>query len=303
MYAVNLKRTPYWSDYQTNEQYFGLLSFDPGTKQSVCYVDGDNSEWKDADVVAERDNMQLSMKYDEKFIYFMVKKDGLNIDSDKLYIPLDITPKSGSSYYKDKNLLFDRAVDFIIEIEGKNNSRVRVQERYEVLRSNYSENVYEFNAYLKNNIPSKDSPRFTNIDMILQTATPLLYNNQQAPAEVFETGKLTYGNANPSDADFNSLADFMAGDGFVEIKLPWQLLNFSDPSLMTIHDDYYEHYGIEYIKADTIWAGLAEQNGSPRRAELKPFGLKGWNNHVTYHERLKSSYYVLQKIWRNQDED
>ena len=54
--------------------------------------------------------------------------------------------------------------------------------------------------------------------------------------------------------DFNSLADFMAGDGFVEIKLPWQLLNFSDPSLMTIHDDYYEHYGIEYIEIDEIWA-------------------------------------------------
>ena len=247
--------------------------------------------------------MQLSMKYDEKFIYFMVRKDGLNIDSDKIYIPLDITPKSGSSYYEEKKMLFDRAIDFIIELEGKQNSRVRVQERYEVLRSNYSENVYEFNTYLKNNIPSKDSPRFTDINMILQTATPLLYNNLQAPAEVFETGKLTYGNANPSDPDFNSLADFMAGDGFVEIKLPWQLLNFSDPSLMTIHDDYYEHYGIEYIEIDEMWAGLSADDNGARRAELRPFKLKGWNNEVTYHERLKSSYYVLQKRWRDQDED
>ncbi len=303
MYAVNLKRTPYWSDYQTNEQYFGLLSFDPGSEQSVCYVDGDASEWTDDDIVADRGDMKLSMKYDEKFVYFMVKKDGLNIDKDKIYIPLDITPKSGSSYYEEKNMLFDRAVDFIIELEGKQNSRVRVQERYEVLRSNYSENVYEFNAYLKDNIPSKDSPRFTNIDMILQTATPLIYNNMQAPAETFETGKLTYGNANPSSKDFNSLADFMAGDGFVEIKLPWQLLNFSDPSLMTIHDDYYEHYGIEYIEVSEIWAGLSSNGSEPRRAELKPFKLKKWENTVTYHERLKSSYYALQKYWRNQDED
>ena len=43
MHAVNLQRTPYWSDYQTNEQYFGLLSFDPGEEESVCYVDGDLS--------------------------------------------------------------------------------------------------------------------------------------------------------------------------------------------------------------------------------------------------------------------
>ena len=46
MYAVDLRRTPYWSDYQTNEQYFGLLSFDPGTEKSICYVDGDASECK-----------------------------------------------------------------------------------------------------------------------------------------------------------------------------------------------------------------------------------------------------------------
>lgn len=303
MYAVNLRRTPYWSDYQTNEQYFGLLSFDPGNEQSVCYVDGDDSDWENAEVVAERGDMKLCMQYDEKFIYFLVRKDGLDIDSDKLYIPLDITPKTGSSYYEEKNMLFDRAIDFIVELEGKNNSRLRVQERYEVLRSNYSENVYEFNTYLKNNIPSKDSPRFINIDMILQTATPLLYDNLQAPAEVFETGKLLYGNANPSSPDFNSLADFMAGDGFVEIKLPWQLLNFSDPSLMTIHDDYYDHFGIEYIETDRIWAGLSANDGGARRAELKPFELRGWENTVTCHERLKASYYVLQKRWRNQDED
>lgn len=301
MYAVNLKRDPYWSDYQTNEQYFGLLSFDPGKEESVCYVDGSDEEWTKDDLVAEYNGLQLSMKYDEKFIYFLVRKDGLSIDSDKIYIPIDTTPKSGSSYYEEKDMLFDRAADFVIQLEGKENSRVRVQERYEVLRSNYSENVYEFNAYLKKNIPAKDSPRFTDIDMILQTATPLIYNNLQAPAEVFETGKLTYGNANPSSPDFNSLADFMEGDGFVEIKLPWQLLNFSDPSRMTIHDDYYEHYGIEYIEINKMYVGVTDGSGG-ERAELKSVPLKGWENSVTYHERLKSSYYVLQKLWRDNNE-
>ena len=81
-------------------------------RDGVCYVDGDASEWTDDDIVADRGDMKLSMKYDEKFVYFMVKKDGLNIDKDKIYIPLDITPKSGSSYYEEKNMLFDRAVDF-----------------------------------------------------------------------------------------------------------------------------------------------------------------------------------------------
>ena len=43
MHAVDLENTPYWSDYQTNEQYFGLLAFDPGKEKSVSYTDGDLS--------------------------------------------------------------------------------------------------------------------------------------------------------------------------------------------------------------------------------------------------------------------
>jgi hypothetical protein len=114
---------------------------------------------------------------------------------------------------------------------------------------------------------------------------------------LFHTGLLTYGNANPSSQDFNSLADFMAGEGFVEIKLPWQLLNFMNPASMMIHDDYYEHYGVEKMEIDRIYIGLG--NGNEARIELHPKKMKGWDTKVTYHERLKESYYILQEYWKN----
>ena len=51
MYAVDLSRNIYWKDAQTNDQHFGLLAFDCGKKESVCYVDGDTSEWTDKDMM------------------------------------------------------------------------------------------------------------------------------------------------------------------------------------------------------------------------------------------------------------
>lgn len=298
MYAVDLTRTPYWSDYQTNEQYFGLLSFDPGKESSVCYVDGDVSEWNEEDVIAQNGDMSLSVKYDEKFIYFLVHKPNLDLTGDTLYIPLDITPKSGSYYCSDQSLLLDRAADFLIVVNGTENSRVLVQERYEVLRSTYAAEVYDEDAYEVGNVPDVDSPKFVPIDMILQTATALIYNNAQATAEVFETGKLKYGNANPESPDFDSLADYIANGDYIELKLPWQLLNFADPSRMNIHDDYYdENYGIEYIKIDQLYAGIVSAGSQKGRASLSPVTLEGWGNKVTYHERLKSSYYILQQLW------
>ena len=295
MHAVNLQRTPYWSDYQTNEQYFGLLSFDPGEEESVCYVDGDLSEWTEEDKLFDTGTRALSMKYDEKFIYLLAYEKGFANGQKTLYIPIDTTPKTGSTYCENFGLRFEDPVDFVLAIDGRDNSRLLVQERYEVLRAMFYHETHDADAYL--DPPDADTPLFKPIELMLQTATPLLTGNWQASSETYETGDLAYGNANPAAPDYDSLADFIFAGDYVELKLPWQLLNFSDPSRMTIHDDYYENYGVDYITIDTMYLGLTD-GAAQERTPLYPAALKGWGNTVSYHERLKPSYYILQKLWQ-----
>ena len=295
MHAVDLDNTPYWSDYQTNEQYFGLLTFDPGQEESVCYVDGDLSEWQPEDLVIENEDASVSIKYDEKFIYFLIQKEDFSLESDLLYLPIDITPKTGSTYCENYDLSFERASDFLIVIDGKENSRVLVQERYEVLRAMYYYETDGLDPYL--NTVDEDTPVFKPIELMLQTATPLLTGDWEATAETYETGRLRYGNANPTSADFDSLADFCATETGVELRIPWQLLNFANPSEMMIHDDYYEHYGVEYIQIDEMYVGISEK--TEERIPMAPCPLEGWGKKVTYHERLKESYYMLQDYWKN----
>ena len=117
-------------------------------------------------------------------------------------------------------------------------------------------------------------------------------------AEIYETGKLTYGNANPDSEEFNSLADFIIKDNIIEIKIPWGLLNFSDPSNMQIHDDYYEKYGVSNIKINSMYVGIGTGNQTIKMGQLK---LKGWGKNITYHERLKKSYYMVQEMWKGSD--
>lgn len=300
MYAVDLKRTPYWSDYQTNEQFFGLLSFDPGKEESICYVDGDVLDWEEKEIVKQTDTMTLSMKYDEKFIYFLIQKKNLKFSEDEIYLPFDITPKTGSNYCENYKLSYDREADFILVINGKDNSRLQVQERYEALRANYAQNVYGFDTYEKKNIPSADSTKFVDINMVLQISRQRIKNelqNQKDEMETFETGKLTYGNANPKSEDFNSLADFICKGENIELRLPWQILNFADPSKMEIHDDYYDgNYGVRYQNIKKIYVGIGD--AAEDSISLTEFRLRGWRNRVTYHERLKSSYYIMKDFWK-----
>lgn len=303
MHGVDLTKTPYWSDYQTNEQYFGLLSFDPGKEKSIAYVDGDLSEWGKEDIVIDNKTSSLSMKYDEKFIYLLAYKKGFT-GKEAVYIPIDTTQKTGSNYCANHNIKFQRDADFVVIIAGKDNSRVLVQERYEVMKSMFSHEIDGKDAYI--DPPDKKTPIFKEINLLLQTAilgrSGLLEEQNETdkkPMEAYETGLLTYGNANPESVDFNSLADFCFNGEYVEIKIPWQMLNFSNPSEMMIHDDYYEHYGVENMKLDKIYVGIGSEDNKGTRIKMNSKNLKGWGRKVTYHERLKKSYYEIQKLWTN----
>lgn len=300
LHSVDLKRNPYWSDYQTNEQFFGILTFDPGKEKSICYVDGDVSEWNKEDIVSRNENMELSVKYDEKYMYYLVKKKGLNIDNDKIYIPIDTTQKSGSNYCENYNLKFDKAADFLLVLDGKTNSRLLVQERYEVLRSTYAFEVYKYNTYETGHIPDRESSLFKNINLILHKKGITTARSDDVLALSYETGKLMYGNANPESDDFNSLADFCSKGDYIEIKIPWQMLNFGDPSNMMIHDDYYEKYGVEFMEIEEMYAGITQ--GGDERTKLDTIKLEKWGNKVTFHERLKESYYIMQKLWGGKSE-
>ncbi len=295
--AVDLENTPYWSDYQTNEQYFGLLTFEPGKEESVCYVDGNISEWGLEDMVMEGEGMTLSVKYDEKFIYFLVKKENFNQEKDTLFIPIDVTDKSGSVYCREYDVEFSRPCDFLIVIHGQKHSRVLVQERYEALRAAYGEEYYGTNPY--QNPPEPDSPHFERIylPLVLKEITA----GRKAAGIKYETGQLRFGNADPKSEDFDSLADFIFAGDYVEIRIPWQLINFSNPSRMMIHDDYYENYGIENLHIEKMYVGAGCFEKEKYKIILEPVSLDGWGEKVSYHERLKKSYYILQEYWTKRD--
>lgn len=294
--GVDLHRNAYWNDYQTNEQSFGIITFDPGEKESIVYVDGDTAEWAKVPAVYEENGITLKMQYDEKYLYFYAKSAGIS-QRQALYLPLDITPKSGAYQDRTNGLAFFRPVDFVIRIDGAENSEVFVQEYYDYLYANERREVWEEDAFI--NKPDKDSTKFNTIYQYLRGRIHLL-TGQATDPWIFPTGKLTQGNGNPSSADFNSLTDFYIKDDTVEIRLPWLLLNFSDPSTMKIHDDYYPNYGVEdlYIKSMYISALIGENQSANVFAEFK---LKGWGDHPSSHMRLKASYYSMQAAFAKED--
>lgn len=287
---VDITRTIFWSDVQTTNQGLGLLTFDPGKERSICYVDGETNEWSAKDVISENDDFALSVKYDEKYVYLYIQKKKA-VDG-PIYIPIDTTNKSGASASPTHGVNFDRGVDFLLVLNGTE-GELLVQEYYDVLRAVDGYELSNSNSYIKK--PEKDSNAFVKIRHLIEPYSSNIFSRNFKNPTLIDTGVFKFGNANPDATNYNSQADFYEVAGNIEVRIPWQILNFSDPSKMLIHDDYYENYGVDSYKIDEMYIGL----GTKGDIALHSVALKGWNEKVTYHERLKKSYDIVKSEWRS----
>ncbi len=287
-----------WSDAQTNEQFYGLLTFDPGWEQSVCYPDGDLSDWADAERAAGGGGFSVAVQQDEKYLYFLISKEGWRPGEQELLVALDVTPKSGAFSYGD--LSFSRAADFMLSIRDETDAALLVQEYYDTNLSIYA---WDSSAAILATPERKDNPVFCVAVMGSDSRHTYLGANGKAittDALTVETGKLVYGNGNPSAEEFNSLADYCFAGDTVEVRLAWQLLNFYDPPTAQVRDDYYEDYKIEGLPIRQIFLeGFCLERSGGNLVSATGWGayaLQTWKE-PTYHERLKQSYYIMQSAF------
>lgn len=295
-YSVMLTETYRWNDIQSKSTGYGLIGF----RSNEIYIDGDQSDWPSKQIIIHNDDIKLSAFYDEIGIYLFVEKEGLNRDQE-IFIPIDTTYKSGSKVYNDKGLSFERDADFILDLKG-NESKILVHSRYESLRENYLYQIMREDPFI--NYPNKDDDRFVNINMICKNKE--IVNSAMNDEEiyeskifkVYETGKLIEGNQNPNSKNSNSLADFQFGNSCVEIRIPWQLINFSNPFDLKIHDDYYENYGVEPLSVSEIYVGIGLDNNLI--IKMNAMKLKKIST-LNYNEYLKKSYYIIKESWRDKN--
>lgn len=288
-------RRPFWSNIQTSEQNFGLLAFDPGAKKSTCYIDGDLSDWAGVSPLLVGSTGKLSIKSDERYVYLLLQVEGLDFEKDILYIPIDTISGQGNLSFREQGLTFDKAADFVIVINGKDNSRILVDSYYDAFYYLYGEQYMMIDKIA--DIRTKNSGRFHPMRLCINYEMKVPPTGATVPFGSYETGKLTYGISNPSSDQYQSLADFYHSGDAIELRIPWQLLNVMDPSSRQIMDDLYLQQNIVNMNAGDFYFGLGRKKSAAEAPRIELSAPWSWDSWIlpTYHERLKPAYYVLQK--------
>lgn len=294
----NPDRRPFWSNAQTSEQQYGLLSFDT----HKVLVDGYVKEWEKTPLYEQG----LYVDHDERYLYVR-----LDVDSQQKGFPVflfDTIQDQGNTKINGiAKGQFTNAVDFIVPIKG-NESRVMVDSYYDMYNQQYGIELQMIEADPAT--PIKNSGDFSPIRYALNNEIYLADSKKTIPFTYYEAGKLREGNGNPDASNYDSLADYaVASNGTIELRIPWLLLQFRDPSQKEVMGDisqastsasqFIDTLGIGLVYIDeegTVISSLPELEGT----DVPKFHTYTWENWdlPEVAEREKQSYYILKDTYR-----
>ncbi|MGZ9585799.1 hypothetical protein [Paenibacillus marinisediminis] len=320
----NPDRRPYWPNIQTNEQFFGIMSFDPGINEAVINIDGHTADWDGLNLspiyqVPENSKQNLKRLYmtsDSEYLYLRLDYGQLNKDKIDTKIMLDTIDNQGITKLPGQSGLHNEAgFDFYIDVKSSDQAEMFIDSYYDSYYYSYAHelNIIPQESYVK----QKDNGIYHPIRLLLRNKLTLDVPGGEDivyPLMSYTTGKLKHGNSDVRSEDYDSLTDYAVNEeqGVLEIRIPWLMLNVKDPSKHEIIGDMWGTG--QGVKSSATTEGFRllvlneGENGNTERVEtlpvipqgtavtremLKPYFWDEWDVPI-YHERLKDSYYIMQ---------
>ena len=301
--SFNLKRiisketSVYWYDTQASDEAFGLVAYEYADKTKRVKIDGVIDEWENKDEIIKNEFTGLKVSADTSYLYLLIYKKDFNFNDDSIYIGIDTIPKIGSKHDDDTLIKMSVDADFIVELTGYNTSRIVTHERYNVFSYQYKYNDYIVDKQAI--MPSENENNFSAIYLLNRKQFFIKKTNDVESTIYYETGKLVHGTTDIDAPEHNSLADFNKTDDYVELRIPWTILNFKDPIRKKALGDFYLsginkeitvddiNFSLTYVSDEGIYVSEPGKYNIPDLRNLK------------YEERLKESYYMLKSYWGN----
>jgi hypothetical protein len=209
----------------------------------------------------------------------------------------------------DEDIEFSTGMEFRIEINGPEESRIMVDSHYDLFYYQYGETL---NMIERKDYPGNlDNGIFHDIYYCVNRPLYLPEQEIQKPLDRFHTGSLKWGISDPVSSNFDSNADIFGpgDDGVIEIRIPWLLINAKDPSSRMMTGDIWKE-GLEAeVKIGSIGFSIITLSGNGQEKEIRSSypemtgGISSgtqmheyqWNTWdlPVYHERLKTSYILV----------
>ncbi len=280
------ERRQLWRNALTNEEHFGVVAAEPGRKPKVV-LDGDAGEWEQEGhspvLLEQRDGVQVvRATHDPEGLALLVRAEP-ELLREGLVVGLDVRPGENRGLpgmpgvapeadvaltYRDGRLRLQHAAwtDTLAAQYGVARSYLRVDRR--TLRV--------------------DSGAWRTPQLILNRPYVVPVSGERRPVELQTLDPLPFGD---EERDARSVG--AAGDDVLELKVPWALLGFSDPSSRTVATPRPDgSVAFERLPDDHRVGIVVAAPGGRVVARPQGYGFEPWST-VEFHERRKGGWNAL----------
>nr|WP_255688599.1 hypothetical protein [Pontibacillus sp. HN14] len=279
-------RRAYWFNYLSSETSYGVIGMYPD-KEDDIRIDGEIEEWDSLDdlksyTVRENGVKDITFTHDEGFVYINAHlSEDSDLEGETFQLGVNTLP-GGTSQPPYK-----KPLEALVTLNG-DKGEVVLSSEYDPHHRLYKEEEAEQPKENQAFVPWK-------LPVSLQFEPP---NTRHAhPFEDVEVGGLKRGDAGAfSSKTYDPQIFWEAKGNVIEMKIPWALLGFADPSQRKVIS-YPEEEEATTMKTESIesiqflpaLSGETEQSVS-----AFDYSFEKWNQ-VQYAERKKNSFYQMKE--------
>lgn len=225
-----LERKPLWFNPMSAEENYGIIGHRPGTAGPNILIDGKLGDWEKVPSYQSDGNIELKLLADEGWLHAAVFWKGARPDweRERFVLGLDtLDPALGNHQLPfGVPLRSEGGMEFAVDLSG-NGCEV------------YVDAPYDYSPHRRRRpirtIAHEDGP-WTQ----MQTETNRLRVGRDGtifPFRQYDIGTLKEGTQDRQDPAFDSNAEWKEGEGFLEVRIPWSLIQVTDPSSLHVLQD------------------------------------------------------------------
>ncbi|MFD0676007.1 MULTISPECIES: hypothetical protein [unclassified Paenibacillus] len=311
-------RRAYWYNTLTNESFFGVLGMFP-SKDDDIHIDGDASDWDRLGNDKKRLDVQVPgfeeiwATHDEGYLYLMAKlSEPFDPSRQSIYLGADTIAGGNRHAPQLHGVTLDEGLETLIELSDENKGRMLIASNYDL----------HARLYERSGLPDID-PKEKQDDSGIFKPWKLAVNylleypdsRFNHPFGDVEVGQLERGYTDPSRPDYNSKAMWQAQGKVLEMRIPWMLLGFSDPSSLSVinyNQTSRSKFEVTQVEGVRIVPWIVQDDkvlGREDSAAAEPYPVsrlpkytwQRWEDKVDYVERLKQSYSIMKEAMQKID--
>jgi hypothetical protein len=257
-------RRPYWHNVMAPEQNFGMIAFDPGPPP---FEDG---QVHDGRGLVEK----LTIVHDVAFLHLRVETSA-PLGDDELVVAFDTYGAADSPEFSEElgesvlpnGVETNRRNEFALIIEGSERAELMVTHAYDTFRI-WQGTAAEGTLHRSTETDGED----WNLVTWLNSAETGSDDGEYVFDEtVHKVGKLRVRAADEAATSHDAV---VVGDGRIDIRIPWTLLNVTDPSMLEVlHNDPETD---DYERATTAGIAVGVAHGEQLLLETDRYSWQRW---------------------------